>query len=133
MKSLGPFFFDLDQLKMVNDAYGHSFGDRVITTVSARLVDVFGEKAFLARIGGDEFIVILTGQYTKEQIELKAQKAIESISKKQEYLDMSMHVTVSVGIAHYPKDGDTVEEIIKNVENAMYKAKKKWAKLLEVL
>ncbi|MDD4321741.1 MAG: EAL domain-containing protein, partial [Acidaminococcaceae bacterium] len=118
------FLFDLDQLKMVNDAYGHSFGDRVITTVSARLVGIFGEHAFIARIGGDEFIVILQGQYSKEQIEIKAQKAIESISKKQEYLDMSMHVTVSVGIAHYPKDGETVEEIIKNVENAMYEAKK---------
>jgi len=118
------FLFDLDQLKMVNDAYGHSFGDRVITNVSARLVDVFGVETFIARIGGDEFIIILPGEYTKEQIEIKAQKAIESISKKQEYLDMSMHVTVSVGIAHYPKDGDTVEEIIKNVENAMYKAKK---------
>jgi len=117
-------FVDLDQLKMVNDAYGHNFGDKIIATTSTRIVLAVGEKAFIARIGGDKFAIILQGKLATKQVNLIAKKIIKNLGKKQEHLGTSIHITASIGIANYPEDGETVEEIIKNAENAMYLAKK---------
>ncbi|WP_378955112.1 EAL domain-containing protein [Pelosinus sp. sgz500959] len=117
-------FIDLDDLKMVNDTYGHSCGDQIISAAGDRIVDGVGEKAFVARIGGDEFVVILSGTYDRGQIEEIARKINKSLGKKQEFFGRLFHMTASIGIASYPADGDTVEEIIKNADNAMYAAKK---------
>jgi diguanylate cyclase (GGDEF)-like protein/PAS domain S-box-containing protein len=117
-------FIDLDQLKMFNDAYGHNFGDRIIVTASRRILEVMDKKAFLARIGGDKFVIVLLGKYHNGQVKVVANKIINALGKKQEHLETGIHITASIGIAHYPKDGDTADEIIKNAENAMYKAKK---------
>ena len=115
---------DLDQLKMVNDVYGHAFGDKIIIAASRRLVEVMGAEAFIARIGGDKFAVILQGKYTEKQIEAFANKISRALRKKQEYSQMRIHSNASIGIANYPEDGDTVEKIIKNAEHAMSKVKK---------
>lgn len=117
-------FIDLDDLKMVNDTYGHSCGDKIISMAGARIADGVGEKAFVARIGGDEFVVILPGTYERERIEEITHKISKSLGEKQEILGRFFHMTASIGIASYPADGDTVEEILKNSDNAMYAAKK---------
>ncbi|MDF2564512.1 MAG: hypothetical protein K0Q53_907 [Massilibacillus sp.] len=117
-------FIDLDDLKMINDTYGHSYGDKIISAAGARVVDGAGEEAFVARIGGDEFVVILSGQYDRGQIEKIAHKISKALGKKQEILGRRFHMTASIGIASYPTDGDTTEEIIKNADNAMYAAKR---------
>jgi len=117
-------FIDLDDLKMVNDTYGHSFGDKIIIAAGKRIVDGLSEKAFVARIGGDEFVVILPGIYERGQIEEIAHKISKSLGKKQEILGRVFHMTASIGIVSYPADGDTTEELIKNADNAMYAAKK---------
>ncbi|MDD4321771.1 MAG: EAL domain-containing protein [Acidaminococcaceae bacterium] len=118
------FSIDVDGLKTINDAYGHHFGDKVLITVSTRIREAVGEKVFVARTGGDEFVVALQGKYTNGQIDIIAEKISRSVSKKQQYLGMSLHTTVSMGITHYPEDGDTVEAIIKKAEDARYEAKK---------
>lgn len=118
------FFLDLDNLKMVNDAYGHNFGDQIIATAGRRLRESMGEKAYIARVGGDAFAVMLPGKYTKKLVEIIAQKVIKNISSRQDCLDISLHITVSIGIACYPKDGKTAEDIMKNAANAMYRAKR---------
>ena len=118
-------FIDLGQLKMFNDAYGHNFGDRIIVTASRRILEVMDKNAFLARIGGDKFVIVLLGEYHNGQVKVVANKIINALGKKQEHVETGIHITASIGIAHYPKDGDTAEEIIKNAENAMYKAKKR--------
>ena len=117
-------FIDLDDLKMVNDTYGHSFGDKIISAAGERMVAGLSEKAFVARIGGDEFVVILPGMYERGQIEEIVQRISNSLRKRQEIFGRRFHMTASIGIAFYPDDGDTVEEIIKNADNAMYAAKK---------
>lgn len=117
-------FIDLDDLNMVNDTYGHSYGDKIISAAGARVVDGAGEKAFVARIDGDEFVVILSGQYDRGQIEKIANRISKELGKKQEILGRRFHMTASIGIASYPTDGDTTEEIIKNADNAMYAAKR---------
>ena len=118
------FFVDLDQLKLVNDAYGHNFGDKVIVAASTRIALSVGGKSFVARVGGDEFVVVLQGKLTTAQSKAFAKKIIGNLGKKQEHVGISIHVTASIGIADYPEDGSTVDEILKNTENAMYKAKK---------
>jgi len=117
-------FIDLDDLKMVNDTYGHTCGDAIICEAGARIVEEVGKKAFVARVGGDEFVVILSGMYDRVQIGEIAHKISKSLGMKQENLGVSFHMTASIGIAFYPTDGDTTEEIIKNADNAMYAAKK---------
>ena len=118
------FSIDVDGLRIINDAYGHALGDQILINISTRIIAVIKEKDFFARTGGDEFIVVVQGKYSNEQIEVIAEKICKSVSRKQEYQDMSLHTTVSIGIAYYPKDGRTVEEIIKHAEDARYEAKK---------
>lgn len=131
MKQLCPadvsgtvLFIDLDDLKMVNDTYGHSCGDKIIIAAGTRIVAGAGENAFVARVGGDEFIVILPGKDDREQITEVVQQISKALGRKHEILGTHFHMTASVGIAVYPADGDTAEEIIKNADNAMYAAKK---------
>ncbi|WP_110954145.1 EAL domain-containing protein [Anaerosinus massiliensis] len=116
-------FVDVDDLKLVNDTCGHSAGDAVIVLLAARLQRAVPEAAFVARIGGDEFVVVLKGLHERDRIE----KIVHEISRKlewnQEISGARFQLTVSIGIALYPKDGDTREEIIKNADNAMYTAK----------
>lgn len=124
-KSNGSILFiDLDDLKMINDTYGHSYGDKIIHTAGIRIRDRVGEKAFVSRIGGDEFVVILPGASDRENVRKLVQQVSKSIGKEQEIFGGHFHMTASIGIAFYPDDGDTAEEIIKNADNAMYAAKK---------
>jgi len=117
-------FLDLDDLKMVNDTYGHTCGDDIIIEAGTRIVAEVGKDAFVARIGGDEFIIVLTGKSDRQAIEDIAKRIIESLGQKHEVLGTNFHMTASIGIAAYPADGDTTEEIIKNADNAMYAAKR---------
>jgi diguanylate cyclase (GGDEF)-like protein len=117
-------FVDLDELKMVNDTYGHTYGDKIIVASGCRITEVLGKDTFVARIGGDEFVAVLQGTYQHEQIVIIMEKISKVLSQKQEYLGMSFHITASIGIACYPSDGNTVDEIIKNADNAMFAAKR---------
>jgi diguanylate cyclase (GGDEF)-like protein/PAS domain S-box-containing protein len=118
-------FIDVDDLKMINDTFGHSYGDHVIANAGMRLRNVVDKsKAFLARIGGDEFIVILYGEGDRQRSAGIADKIMEALRQEQciggEYIKMS----ASIGIAIYPEDGDSVEDILKNADNALYAAKR---------
>ena len=117
-------FLDLDDLKMVNDTYGHTYGDKIISAVGKQLVVEAGKDAFVARVGGDEFIILLPGKNDRRQIEGIVERITKKLGRKQEILKTRFHMTASIGIAAYPADGDTVEEIIKNADNAMYAAKR---------
>lgn len=116
-------FIDLDDLKMVNDAFGHSYGDALIKIAGKRLSELAGEQAFTARIGGDEFMVIFP-DVNREFISGFADQIIREFNRDFEVLDTRFRVSTSAGIAIYPDDGDTAEELFKNADNAMYAAKK---------
>ncbi len=117
-------FIDLDDLKMVNDTFGHTCGDAIIVAASRSIVASVGEAAFVSRIGGDEFIVILPGESYRQQIGVIAERIIAVLGQTHEIYGTFFHMTASIGISTYPADGDTAEEIIKNADNAMYAAKK---------
>ncbi|AIF49746.1 EAL domain-containing protein [Pelosinus sp. UFO1] len=118
------FFIDLDDLKMINDTFGHTYGDALIKMAGNRIVEAFGDGVFIGRIGGDEFMVIMSGDYDQRSIADRADQIIGAFSQDMEALGIGFHTSASVGIAVYPQDGDTVEEIFKNADNAMYSAKK---------
>jgi diguanylate cyclase (GGDEF)-like protein len=117
-------FIDLDDLKMVNDTFGHTYGDALIQMAANRIVEAVGEGIFVGRIGGDEFMVILSGEYNQKSIVNSVDQIIGSFSRDMEVIGIRLHTSASVGIALYPADGDTQEEIFKNADNAMYAAKK---------
>lgn len=115
---------DIDDLKMVNDTFGHSYGDALIISAGKRISSETGRGAFVARIGGDEFIAILPGPREQKSVEKLATRIIEILGQEHEVLGAHFSMSVSAGIAIYPHDGITAEEILKNSDNAMYAAKK---------
>lgn len=117
-------FIDLDDLKLVNDTYGHCCGDKIITTAGARIVAAAGDNAFVARVGGDEFVVILPGESDRRRVGAAATRVVTGLGRKHEGEGAPFFLSASIGIAIYPADGGSAEEIINNADNAMYAAKR---------
>lgn len=122
-KAGSVFLVDLDEIKFINDNYGHSTGDHIIETCGKRIVGALGPDAFVSRVGGDEFMVVLPEVFPFTAAEKIAQELLSSISMEQEHEGAFFYVTASIGIACYPKDGETVEDILKFADIAMYAAK----------
>ena len=118
-------FIDLDDLKMINDTFGHSCGDEIIISASRNIIASVGEKSFVCRVGGDEFIVILPGQSNCLQIGDIVDRILSTLGQTHEINGTFFHMTASIGISSYPADGVNAEELIKNADNAMYAAKRK--------
>lgn len=116
-------FIDLDDLKTVNDHFGHTCGDGVIVAAGEDIVGAAGEGAFVARVGGDEFIIILSGKESLGNIAKTADRLVGSIRREYEIGGRSIHMSTSVGITLYPQDGDKGEEILQQADIAMYSAK----------
>jgi len=116
-------FVDLDDLKAVNDNFGHLAGDHVITSAVAGIVLAVVQEAFVARIGGDEFVILLPGESNRNSVAAIAERLIKIMSREYEVLGQRILSSGSLGVAIYPDDGDTVEEILKKADNALYAAK----------
>ncbi len=121
--SLGILFVDLDNFKGVNDGLGHAAGDKVLEAVAKRLQDCHRGEDLVARLGGDEFVVVLDHIDNTRQISVVARKICDALDRPVEIEGRSYFVTASIGIAVYPKDGETVEDLLKNADAAMYQAK----------
>lgn len=117
-------FIDLDDLKLINDTFGHSYGDDVIRTVGTRISSEVGEDAVVARISGDEFIVLLPNIDDRNEVENTADCIVKALSQDYAVNNSISHMSASVGIALYPLDGDQSEDILKNADAALYVAKK---------
>ncbi|NOQ77616.1 MAG: diguanylate cyclase [Methylococcaceae bacterium] len=122
--STAILFIDLDGFKDVNDSYGHEAGDVLLKEVSARFLSCVREMDTVARIGGDEFLIILTELHRLNDAENIAKKLIKTIS--QDFMVKGSTVTIgaSIGISHYPLDGQDLESLMKQADNAMYDIKK---------
>ncbi len=121
-KTFALMFIDLDNFKNVNDNLGHEYGDLLLQQVAARLnLCVRGEDT-IARIGGDEFNVLLE-DVTDAQIANTAQRILDAIAKPYLIRDQQVFITTSIGIAAYPKDAEDIEILTKNADSAMYQAK----------
>jgi diguanylate cyclase (GGDEF)-like protein len=117
------FFIDLDNFKQVNDTYGHHAGDLLLKNVVKNILDILRLEDTLSRISGDEFSLILEDTSEKDHIEKIALKVIEACTKPFKYEDKTIETSCSIGIAQYPKDAITKEELIRQADKAMYKSK----------
>jgi diguanylate cyclase (GGDEF)-like protein/PAS domain S-box-containing protein len=121
-KRFAVMFLDLDRFKMINDTYGHSFGDQLLQEVSKRLTNSLGEEGKIFRYGGDEFIIVLeTDQRSK--VSKTAEKIIYTLAAPFVIKERQMFISTSIGISVFPKDGENVEALIQNSDIAMYNAK----------
>ena len=117
-------FIDMDDLKNVNDTFGHSYGDDVIVTAGTQLAAEVGKNALVARIGGDEFIVLIAGEGDREEVGRVADRIVKALGREYSLGESTTHLSASIGIALYPFDGDQAEDILKNADTALYAAKR---------
>ena len=116
-------FLDLDEFKGVNDTLGHAVGDQLLQEVARRLQRVLRDSDTISRQGGDEFIVLATKLAEVNDAETVASKVLQALGQPYALDDHLLSVTASVGIAVYPGDGRTTDELLKNAYAAMYQAK----------
>ncbi|MFV2059769.1 MAG: putative bifunctional diguanylate cyclase/phosphodiesterase [Gammaproteobacteria bacterium] len=117
-------FLDLDKFKTINDSYGHTIGDEVLTEVASRVQECVRECDTVARISGDEFTVILDGINTVNDAELIANRIISSLNKPMIIDDHEFAIGVSIGISLYPLDEITLEQLIQDADIAMFNSKR---------
>jgi len=116
-------FLDLDQFKLVNDTLGHTVGDRLLQVMAARLVTCVRADDTVARMGGDEFTILLADLHDRRGAASVAQKVLEAVRHPAIVDEHELYVTTSVGIAMFPDDGEDAETLLKNADRAMYRAK----------
>jgi diguanylate cyclase (GGDEF)-like protein/PAS domain S-box-containing protein len=117
-------FLDLDGFKIVNDVNGHDAGDFVLKETAARFKACLRQSDTLARIGGDEFLIILEGLTSPCFVEQVSEKLIYQVAEKIEFKGEALNIGVSIGISLYPKNGNNFDSLIKVADDAMYVTKK---------
>ncbi|MCK5001872.1 MAG: EAL domain-containing protein [Gammaproteobacteria bacterium] len=123
LTQLAVLFIDLDHFKGINDSMGHKVGDELLVEVAKRLKSGIRQTDTLARLGGDEFSIVLNQVANNDVVVEVTQSLIRAMNEPIELRDQSFYITLSVGVAIYPEDGHTPEELLKNADAAMYQAK----------
>ena len=119
------FIIDLDNFKLVNDRYGHLFGDTVLTQAARVLKKMFRSQDIIARIGGDEFMVLMRGISDEQLLKNRCQQLIHIFGNTFRSLDRDAQMSCSVGVAVAPKHGYSCHELFQKADQAMYQAKAK--------
>ena len=122
-KSVALLLIDIDNFKYLNDALGHSVGDIVITQVAQRLEHLCDTETTLARVGGDEFVVMIPEINSHNVTDIVAMDIIEAIQEPFSISGEEHKLSVSVGISFYPTDSSNAEELMRHADTAMYRAK----------
>ncbi|MDH4182837.1 MAG: EAL domain-containing protein [Nitrospinota bacterium] len=116
-------FIDLDGFKLINDSLGHSVGDLLLRGVAIRLVGCAREEDTVARLGGDEFTIIIENMHDTQEAATVARRVIEAMAEPFSHKNEELFITSSVGIALYPENGETPDDLLKNADLAMYSVK----------
>ncbi|RLB61856.1 MAG: bifunctional diguanylate cyclase/phosphodiesterase [Deltaproteobacteria bacterium] len=122
---LAVFAIDIDHFKKVNNVFGHDLGDSLLKVVARRITETIREEDTAARFGGDSFTLLLRNIRYEEDAAIIAKKIHESISQPFLLDDQEVFISVSIGIALYPLDGDDVQTLIKNSDVALHRAKER--------
>ncbi len=122
-KNYSLFLIDLDHFKNINESLGHSIGDQLLQAVAQRIRKSIHNKCTLARIGGDEFVVISEADGTPESAALAAQQIIKASKEPFNLNNNQLFISASIGICLFPRAGNSVEEIMRNADSALSKAK----------
>jgi len=120
---LAVLFIDLDHFKEVNDTLGHGMGDELLVQAAQRIGACLGAADIVARMGGDEFTVVLTGADSRDAAEQAAQQIIGVLAAAFQLQDEKVFVSASIGISRFPQDGAQIEALLKHADQALYVAK----------
>lgn len=116
-------YIDLDRFKLVNDLHGHAAGDALLIQAGKRILAEMNPADALARIGGDEFVMVLTSDTTPEKISALAKRVVDTLRKPFRIEGHRIEIGASIGVALYPDDGDDVDTLMRAADVAMYRVK----------
>ncbi len=122
-KKVAVLFLDLDGFKHINDSLGHAIGDKLLQSITKRLVDCVRGSDTVSRQGGDEFVVLLSEVERSGDAAITARRMLQAVAEAHFIDQHDLHVTTSIGVSVYPDDGLDAETLIKNADTAMYQAK----------
>ena len=120
---LAVIYIDLDRFKPVNDLHGHAAGDALLVQVSKRILAEIQPVDTLARIGGDEFVMVITSEPQPERTSLLASRIIEALRRPFQVEGQHIEIGASIGIALYPEDGGNADTLVRAADTAMYRVK----------
>ncbi len=130
-ETLGVLFVDLDAFKLVNDSLGHSFGDRVLPEVAKRLQACLRASDTIARVGGDEFVILLPELQSAADAKPTADRVVAAMRRSIKVDDSEIVVGASVGISTFPEDGADSEVLLQVADRRMYRAKERGGRSVE--
>jgi two-component system cell cycle response regulator len=116
-------YLDLDGFKQINDSLGHDAGDTLLCMVAARLLGAVRQEDTVARVGGDEFVIVLPELSNADHVAELVSKVIQAVSQPYSIQGGSISITASVGVSIYPTHGEEVETLMKSADLALYEAK----------
>ena len=120
---LAVFFIDVDKFKDINDSYGHTIGDAMLVSIGRRLLNSVREEDFIARISGDEFVLIVQNIQNHKNVEKISNKIEKKVKQSLEVQGQLFHMSLSIGVAIYPEHGKESQELLRNADIAMYEVK----------
>lgn len=121
---LALLFLDIDRFKNLNDTFGHLVGDEVLMVLAKRLEKALREQDTMARLGGDEFVALLENIASESDVYRVAEKLLQELRVPVNYQGQDFLLNGSIGIALYPRDGNSAEQLLKHADTAMYMAKR---------
>lgn len=122
-KQIALFFIDLDNFKIINDTYGHDFGDLLLVNIAGKIKQNIRDNDMLARFGGDEFVLLISDMDELDSLSSIATNIINTMREPIIIKKQAIYVGLSIGISVYPDDGDNFNLLLRNADTAMYKAK----------
>lgn len=118
-------YIDLDDFKVINKLMGHRIGDQVIHGIASQLYEVFASEVMVARMGGDEMAVLVKRELPADEIKAMNDEVRKVLNQVSQTLNVPYKLSCSMGVTRYPEDGNTYDELLQNVDTALYEAKKR--------
>ena len=122
-KSLAVLFIDLDGFKLINDTYGHDIGDALLIEISIRMKKALRKGSSIARIGGDEFVAVLTDLTVVSDCDLILERLLKAASEPIDIDKTVLNISASIGVTYYPQDNVNADQLMRHADQAMYIAK----------